>query len=94
MVKSILAKCVTCKAIIGKTYDITYVPPLPPFRVSEDIAFSQIGVDFTVPLYVRNVYGNDKQSCKCYIVLFSCASTRAIHLELTPDLQGSSFIYA
>ena len=94
MVKSILAKCVICKAIIGKAYDITYAPPLPPFRVSEDAAFPQIGVDFAGPLYVRNVYGNDKQSCKCYIVLFSCASTRAIHLELAPDLQGSSFIRA
>ena len=29
---------------------------------------------------------------KCYIALFTCASTRAIHLELTPDLSTNSFI--
>ena len=29
---------------------------------------------------------------KCYIALFTCASTRAIHLELTPDLSANSFI--
>ena len=78
MVKSLLAKCVTCKAILGKANDNTYVPPLPPFRASKDATFSQIGVDFTGPLYVRHIYGHDKQSCNFYIALFSCASTRAI----------------
>ena len=29
---------------------------------------------------------------KCYIALFTCANTRAIHLELTPDLSANSFI--
>ena len=29
---------------------------------------------------------------KCYIALFTCASTRAIHLELTPDLTSPAFI--
>ena len=94
VVKSILSKCVPCKAIMGKAYDTTYAPPLPPFRVSDDAAFSQLGVDFAGPLYVRDVYGNSKQSHKCYVVVFSCASTRAIHLEIIPDLQGSSFIRA
>jgi len=29
---------------------------------------------------------------KCYIALFTCASTRAIHLELTPNLSATSFL--
>ena len=69
-------------------------PPLPQFRVSDDTAFSQIGIDFAGPLYVRDIYTKDNQSYKCYIALFSCASTHAIHLELVPDLQGSTFICA
>ena len=40
-VKSILSKCVTCKEITGKPYHTPIAPPLPPFRVSEDVAFSQ-----------------------------------------------------
>ena len=59
MDKSILAKSVTCKAIIRKGYHTTYAPPLPPFRGSEDATFSQIGVDFAGPPYVPNIYGND-----------------------------------
>ena len=91
-VKSILSKCVTCKEITGKPYGTPIAPPLPPFRVSEDAAFSQIGIDFAGPLYVRGIYVKEKQAYKCYIALFSCCSTRAIHLELTPDLQGSTFV--
>ena len=45
-------------------------------------------------LYARNMYGKERKSYKCYIVLFSCASTPAIHLELTPDLQETSFLRA
>ena len=94
LIKSILSKCVTCKELIGKPYDTPCAPPLPPYRVSEDAAFSQIGIDFAGPLFVRDIYNNDNQSSKCYIALFSCASTRAIHLELVPDLRGSTFIRA
>ena len=79
---------------MGKAYDSPHAPPLPPLCVSDDAAFSQIGIDFAGPLYVRNMYGNEKQSYKCYIVLFSCASTRATHLELTADLQGTSLLHA
>ena len=61
-------------------------PPLPQSRVSDDLAFSQVGVDFAGPLYVRNIYNSDTEMHKCHIALFTCASTRAIHLELTPDL--------
>ena len=80
LVKSILTKCVTCKELIGKPYDTPCASPLPPYRVSEDAAFSQIGIDFAGPLFVCDIYNNDNQSSKCYIALFSCASTRAIHL--------------
>ena len=67
-------------------------PSLPQSRVSNDLAFSQVGVDFAGPLYVRNIYSSDTEMHKCHIALFTCASTRAIHLELTPDLCPSSFL--
>ena len=91
-VKSIVSKCVICKEITGKPYDTPIAPPLPPFHVSDIVALSQSGIDFVGPLYVRGIYAKEKQAYKCYIALFSCSSTRAIHLELTPDLQGSTFI--
>ena len=49
-------------------------------------------MDFAGPLYVKNIYKSKGEMFKCYIVLFTCASTRAIHVELGPDLTASSFI--
>ena len=48
------------------------------------------GVDFAGPLYVQS----PRESCKVYICLFTCGSTRAIHLELTEDLTATSFLLA
>ena len=59
--------------------------------MSDDMAFSQVGVDFAGPLYVRDIYTTNPEMHKCQIALFTCASTRAIHLELTPNLSASSF---
>ena len=69
-------------------------PSTPPVtvRVSDDLAFWQVGVYFAGPMYVRNIYTSDTEMHKCHIALFTCASTRAIHLGLTPDLCASSFL--
>ena len=64
--KLILLKCVTFKHIIGKPYDTPSALPLPPILVSNDTAFSHIGVDFAGPLYVRDIYSTEKQSDKFY----------------------------
>ncbi|KAL9975369.1 hypothetical protein ACROYT_G012524 [Oculina patagonica] len=91
-VKDVLSKCVTCKKILGRAYSTPPAPPLPSFRVSDDLAFSKVGVDFAGPLYVKNIYESKGEMFKCYIALFTCASTRAIHVELVPDLTASSFL--
>ncbi|GFQ73831.1 integrase catalytic domain-containing protein [Trichonephila clavata] len=51
---------------------------LPCDRISESPPFTVIGVNFTGPVYVK--LGNDTE--KSYIALFTCAVTRAVHIEL------------
>ncbi|XP_065060233.1 uncharacterized protein LOC135687567 [Rhopilema esculentum] len=94
IVKSLIAKCSRCKAIHGKPYETPNAPPLPAYRVSEDAAFTNVAVDFAGPLYVKDIYTKTDRMNKCYIALFSCANTRAIHLELVPDLFAETFIRA
>ena len=48
------------------------------------------GVDFTGVLYVRE--GETKR--KIYICLFTCATTRAVHLEIVLDMTVESFMLA
>ena len=64
--------------------------PLPKLRVQETAPFAVTGEDFTGPLYVRSE-GNET---KCYICLFTCAVTRAVHLKVVSDLTEKSFLQA
>ena len=52
--------------------------------------FQVTGIDFAGPLYVKG----KPLLRKCYIVLFTCATIRAVHLELCSDLPTDTFLLA
>jgi len=56
--------------------------PLKPFAVT--------GVDFAWPLYIK--VGRDMH--KAYITLFTCVTTRVVHLELCTDMSTDKFLMA
>ena len=85
-VKKILKSCVICTKLEGAPYPSVIPPDLPGFQTSDEPPHT--GIDFAGPLYVK---GNN-QPGKAYVCLFTCSSTRAVHLELTPDLSVSSFL--
>ena len=89
-VKLVLRKCIVCKRYQAKPALPPETPDLPDFRtyISTN-CFQVTGLDYAGPLYVKN-YERDSAS-KVYILLFTCASSRAIHLELTPDMKTSAF---
>ena len=92
-VKTELCKCVTCKRYQGKTMLPPASPDLPDFRVRNDMnAFNATGLDYAGPLFVKDF--NCKDGKKVYILLLTCASSRAIHLELVPDMKIPAFIRA
>ena len=93
-VKTAIGKCSTCKKIEGRSYAVPPPPPLPEFRVNDEFAFTRVGVDFAGPLYVKDVFSKNGDVNKVYIALFTCAVTRAVHLELVPNLSAESFIRA
>ena len=74
----------------GRPVSMPSSPQLPEDRVSSEAPFSMTGVDFAGPLYVQA----SKEPLKTYVCLFTCGSTRAIHLELTNDLTTTSFLLA
>ena len=72
-------------------------PHLPPCRVADDPPFTNVGLDFAGPLLVRpdkETQSSIESLLKVYVLLFTCASTRGVHLELTPSLSVSSFLQA
>ena len=85
-----LKKCVTCRKAMGKPYRARDPPPLPKIRVQDATPFTVTGVDFTGALHIRGKSGIEN----AYICLFTCASTREVHLEVVPDLSTETFIQA
>jgi len=90
LVKGIIRRCVICKRIEDPPYSLQPSPDLPEFRVSDS---THTGLDFADPLYIRELRSSDSSS-KVYICVFTCASTWAIHLELTRSLNVDSFLLA
>jgi len=91
IVKNILKKCVVCKHFQGRTMSSPSSPDLPEYRVNHlTRAFEATGLDFAGPLFIKD----NTMNSKVYILLFTCASSRAIHLELTPDMKSPAFIRA
>lgn len=90
-VKKVLSRCVVCKTLEGIAYGAPRSAALPEFRVKEAPPFSNVGVDFVGPLYVKTSAGGMK---KVYVTLFSCWVTRALYLELVEDLSAETFTRA
>jgi len=67
---------------------------LPKGRVKPTRPFTNSGVDYAGPFYIKQVGQRSKTTVKSYIALFICLSTKAIHLELVPDLSTEAYIAA
>ena len=62
---------------------------MPLFRTESDgNPFQTTGVDFASPLLYKI---SKKEQGKCYVLIFTCASSRAVHLELTKTHTADEF---
>ncbi|XP_065062391.1 uncharacterized protein LOC135689168 [Rhopilema esculentum] len=89
LVKKTIRPCRLCIRIQGQSYGEPKMSQLPDFRVYEAHAFDAVGIDFAGPLYVRT---EDNSLKKVYIALFTCATTRALHIEVVPDMTTNTFL--
>ncbi|XP_047123003.1 uncharacterized protein LOC124806287 [Hydra vulgaris] len=93
LVRSLINKCSFCKRLFGKAFTSKVSPPLPYYHVTASFPFQHTGVDYLGPLHVKPIFDdNSNEMYPVHVVLFTCATTRAIHLDLVPDLSAKSFI--
>ena len=85
----LLFKCTVCRRVEGKPYKLPQPPPLPRCRMEEAPAFTYIGLGNVGPLYVKSA---KKEDSKAWICLFTCCVTRAVHLEVVPNLTAEAFL--
>ena len=82
-------KCLVCQTQrVGPSSQ--KMAPLPSERVQFPPPFTHVGIHFAGPLYVQ---GNPSPH-KSYVCIFTCASSRMVHLELTSDLSTNVFLQA
>ncbi|XP_043200053.1 uncharacterized protein LOC122386718 [Amphibalanus amphitrite] len=61
---------------------------LPSFRVQPSRPFAKVGVDYFGPLYV------DGSAKKVWVLLITCATSRAVHLELVHSQSTADLVLA
>ncbi|UYV68500.1 hypothetical protein LAZ67_5004512 [Cordylochernes scorpioides] len=85
-VKKIINQCIRCKrfTVTPATVEST---SLPEDRVRDAAVFEIVGVDLTGHLILKN-------KKKAWIVIFTCAVYRGVHLELVTSLSMEAFLQA
>jgi len=89
-VKTSIRACTICKRFDARPLNYPNPPPLPVERVHEAMPFEVTGVDYTGAITLTNT--PDSIPRKVYVCLFTCATTRAVHLELAIDLTAETFL--
>ncbi len=91
-VKRILTECSVCQKVEGGLFRPPRMAQLPVERVQRSPAFKYTGLDYMGPIKVTEKPGEEHQ--KRRVALFTCFSTRAVHLELVQNCSSDSVIKA
>ena len=88
-VRSVIYHCVKCRVMRGST-GVQKMADLPADRMRCDAPFTYCGVDMFGHFLVRE----GRKELKRYCILFTCLSSRAVHIEVTTSMNTDSFIQA
>ena len=87
-VKKVINQCNTCKIFSTKPYGSTTTAAMPSFRTEDGQPLKTTGVDFASPLDYKIT---KKERGKCYVLIFTCATSRVVHLELMKSQTEEEF---
>lgn len=91
VIRSVLSKCITC----FKCNPISiqpYMGTLPAERLKPNKVFDHVGCDLGGPFYIKASLNRNAKIQKCYMCLFVCFSTKAVHIEVLSDLSADCFL--
>ncbi|XP_068687702.1 uncharacterized protein [Montipora capricornis] len=88
-VKRVIEQCHSCKRF--QAVALATPPPgqLPLERTRGSGAFEVVGVDFAGPIKYLKL---SRKEGKAYLVLFACSLSRALYLEVLPNLENATFL--
>ena len=89
--KQVNGKCVTCKKLRGQPLG-QMMGQIPTLSVAAGFpAFSNTAIDMFGPLQLRI---GRKTLKEVQVIIFTCMTTRAVHLELVTDRSTDAFLMA
>ena len=91
VLRKITQKCLICFRLKATT-STQLMGHLHEARVKPSKPFTNTGVDYSGPFYVKQGGKRSRTTVKCYIALYVCLSTKAIHLELVSELSTEAYI--
>ena len=91
IVRSITRACVICRRIAAKPQS-QMMGQLPVERVTPDLVFDRVGVDYAGPLLLKLGSTRKPVIVKSYVCVYVSLSVKAVHLELVSDLSTDAFI--
>ncbi|KAL1446606.1 hypothetical protein WDU94_015601 [Cyamophila willieti] len=90
-IKRILRSCDICRKFNSKPYATPEFSAYPNYRLQKNLAFTHSAVDYFGPLQVKE---GKSQSRAVWCLLFTCLTTRAVHLELVISEKSSDTLLA
>lgn len=92
LANKIVRSCVHCFRIKPAMDSMPIMGNLPSTRTEQNSVFKNVGIDYAGPFSIKTHKLRGFKIIKCYIALFVCMSTKALHLELVSDLTTDAFI--
>ena len=87
-VKSIVESCIICRRVNALAYKYPKMNDIPKHRVQLVKPFLHVGVDYTSHIWCTE----EPHDIKYYIIIFTCLNTRAIYVDLLPDMSTNQFL--
>lgn len=82
--------CYVCRQWNAKPFALPPMPNHPRARIEERRPFQTTGIDLFGPINIKTAQGVQKR----WVSLFTCLSTRAIHLEPVKDSSALAFLHS
>ncbi|XP_033222851.1 uncharacterized protein LOC117176704 [Belonocnema kinseyi] len=90
-VRHVVRQCIRC--FRAKPSEVKYIMGnLPKNRVSLSRLFTDVGVDYCGPFFIKERRHGNRIKIKTYVSIFVCLATKAVHLELACDLSTEAFL--
>ncbi|XP_050296650.1 uncharacterized protein LOC126736367 [Anthonomus grandis grandis] len=90
-VKSCIRNCIKC--FRANPPNLTYkMGDLPSVRVKPSKVFLSVGIDYAGPFNLKDGQTKTRKIIKCYVAIFVCMATKALHIDLVTDLSTDAFL--